>query len=330
MSTLVKAPLITTRTNIAQAAQLACLLEVSAPKPGNVNRLNDFADARFADFVISAVAIGPAMESAARSGVGQTIWRAIRDTQRLVRTNTNLGMVLLLAPLVKACAYTHLSQAERKARVRYLRQDCPPPTSVSIAELRDSLVHVLAGLTIEDAQRAYAAIRAARPGGLGKSSRADVASEPTITLYQAMALAQERDAIAREYAADFAITFEISYPARDDAWRAAGDLSVAIVQAHLTTLARVPDTLIARKRGMDTANQVSRWADDVLTAGGVFTSQGQTKLAELDRALRDDGHTLNPGTTADLTAAAIFLLLLHEGIQPVAMYPEIVPGVLSM
>jgi triphosphoribosyl-dephospho-CoA synthase len=319
MSTIVRTPLITSRTNLAQAAQLACLLEVSAPKPGNVNRLNDFADARFADFVISAIAIGPAMEGAARAGVGQTIWKAIRDTQRLVRSNTNLGMVLLLAPLVKACAYTHLSLAERKARARCQRQECRPPTTVSNADLRESLAHVLATLSIEDAQRAYSAIRAARPGGLGKSSRADVASEPTITLFQAMALAQERDAIAREYVTDFAITFETSYPALEDAWHAAGDLSTAIVQAHLTTLAHVPDTLIARKRGTEIADQVSRWASDVLEAGGVFTAQGQAKLAELDRALRDDGHTLNPGTTADLTAAAIFLLLLHEGIQPVAM-----------
>lgn len=307
---------IISRTRIAQAAQLACLLEVSAPKPGNVNRHNDFADARFADFVISAVAIGPAMEGAARTGVGHTIWRAIRDTQRLVRTNTNLGMVLLLAPLVKACSYTHSSQAGRKARAEGQRRNSQTRSKVGDAELRESLAQVLAALTVEDALRAYAAIRLARPGGLGQTSQADVASEPSITLYQAMALAQERDAIAREYATDFAITFETSYPALKDAWHVSGDLSTAIVQAHLTTLAQVPDTLIARKRGTDMAVQVSRWASDVLAVGGVFTAQGQAKLAELDRALRDEGHTLNPGTTADLTTAAIFLLLLHDWQVP--------------
>ena len=283
---------------------MACLLEVSAPKPGNVNRYNDFADTRFEDFLLSAVAIGPAMEGAGRAGVGQTIWRAIRDTRRLVHSNTNLGMVLLLSPLAKAC-----SRAPH-----FLRSGTALGNGATVhaGELRESLAQVLTALTVDDARRAYAAIRLARPGGLGQTSQADVAEEPSITLYQAMALAQERDAIAREYVTDFAITFEIGYPTLKDAKYASDNLSAAIVQAYLTILAQVPDTLIARKRGADMAGQVSRWARDVLTMGGVFTAQGRAGLADLDRALRDEGHTLNPGTTADLTTASIFLLLLCD------------------
>lgn len=97
-----------------------------------------------------------------------------------------------------------------------------------------------------------------------------------------------------------------------EAWPAADDPSTAIVQVYLTILAHVPDTLIARKRGGDVACQVSRWAEEVLAVGGVFTTQGRKALEELDHALRDERHTLNPGTTADLTTAAIFLVLLHE------------------
>ena len=284
---------------------MACLLEVSAPKPGNVNRHNDFADACFEDFLISAVAIGPAMEEAGRAGVGQTIWRAIQDTRRLVHSNTNLGMVLLLAPLAKAGSRTpHLLRPGASG----------DSTRVGAGELRESLAQVLAALTVEDARRAYAAIRLARPGGLGQTSQADITEEPSITLYQAMALAQERDAIAREYVTDFAITFGIGYPALKDAWYASDDLSADIVQAYLTILAQVPDTLIARKRGADMASQVSRWAGEVLAKGGVFAAQGQAGLVDLDRALRDESHTLNPGTTADLTAAAIFLLLLCDQV----------------
>lgn len=284
---------------------MACLLEVSAPKPGNVNRYNDFADTRFEDFLHSAVAIGPAMQGAGRAGVGQTIWRAIRDTRRRVHSNTNLGMVLLLSPLAKAC-----SRAPHLLRSGTALGN---GAAVDAGELRESLAQVLTALTVDDARRAYAAIRLARPGGLGQTSQADVAKEPSITLYQAMALAQERDAIAREYVTDFAITFEIGYPALKDARYASDDLSAAIVQAYLTILAQVPDTLIARKRGADMAGQVSRWARDVLTMGGVFTAQGRAGLADLDRALRDEGHTLNPGATADLTTASIFLLLLYDG-----------------
>lgn len=274
------------RQAVAQAAQAACVLEVCAPKPGNVNHFHDFTDTRFEDFLLSAIAIGPAMSEADRVGVGQTIWRAIHDTRQLVNSNTNLGMVLLLAPLAKACLET--------------------------GNLRENLRRVLASLTIEDARQAYAAIRLAQPGGLGQAMQADVTEEPSVTLYQAMALAQERDSIAREYITDFAITFEIGYPALREAWHAANNYANAIVQCYLTLLARVPDTLIARKRGADQAAQVSQQAAETLALGGTLTPQGQRALADLDRRLRDERHTLNPGTTADLTTAAIFLLLLRE------------------
>ena len=271
---------------VAQAAQMACVLEVCAPKPGNVNRLHDFTDTHFEDFLFSAIAIGPAISEADHVGVGQTIWRAIHDTRRVVQSNTNLGMVLLLAPLAKAC--------------------------LAVGDLRENLRRVLVSLTAEDARRTYEAIRLAQPGGLGQTSLADVAEEPSVTLYQAMALAQERDSIAREYVTDFAITFEIGYPALHQAWHVANNYANAIVQCYLTLLARVPDTLIARKRGAETATQVSYQAAETLALGGALTSQGQRALAELDRRLRDERHNLNPGTTTDLTTAAIFLLLLRE------------------
>ena len=276
---------------IAHMAQMACLLEVSAPKPGNVNRQHDFADSRFEDFLLSALAIGPALEKAGRASIGQTILRATRDTRRSVGTNTNLGIILLLAPLAKACLLDQGGQA------------------INIEKLRQALGELLSNLTVEDAQKAYAAIRLAYPGGLGQSAQADVAQQPAITLYQAMLLAQERDAVAREYVTDFAITFTIGYPALRDAREGGAELSMAIVQAYLSILRKVPDTLIARKRGFDVANQVSGWAAQVLDAGGVFTEQGLQALATFDQRLRDEGHTLNPGTTADLTTASLFLFL---------------------
>lgn len=275
-----------TAREVAQAAQIACLLEVSAPKPGNVNRYADFADARYEDFLLSAVAIGPALAAAGRASVGQTIWRAIRDTHRRVRTNTNLGIVLLLAPLAKA--------------------------ALQAGPLRENLAQVLANLTVEDARLAYAAIRLARPGALGRVDEGDVSEEPRITLLEAMQLARERDAIAREYVSNFAITFEIGYPALRNAWSSTTSPSAAIVEAYLQILAQVPDTLIARKRGIETALQVSHWAAQVLQAGGTRTPEGWQAISELDRTLRDESHTLNPGTTADLTTAALFLFLLQD------------------
>ena len=273
---------------VAQAAQIACLLEVSAPKPGNVNRYADFEDARFEDFLLSAVAIGPAVEMAATASVGQAILQAVRDTRSLVNTNTNLGTVLLAIPL---------SKAYHRGR----------------RNLRKELQAVLDRLTVEDARQAYVAIRMAQPGGLGRVEQGDISQEPTFSLQQAMALASERDTIAREYCTGYAITFEIGLPTLISARRTGSDLSTAIVQTFITLLAQVPDTLIQRKRGAEVARWVSNRARQVLDLGGAMTKAGRDALCQLDNELRDARHTLNPGTTADLTATVVFLALLEKG-----------------
>jgi triphosphoribosyl-dephospho-CoA synthase len=284
---------------IALLAQMACIWEACAPKPGNVNRAHNFSDTSLEDFLLSAVAIGPVFENAAQTGIGQMVWQAIFETRRWVKTNTNLGLILLLAPLVKACV-SLVESVDKEA------------FNIDLETIRRRLKDTLNSLTVEDARHTYAAIRLAQPGGIGRVSQADIADEPAITLLQAMALAQDRDAVAREYMTDYAITFEIGLPALKEALRQGGDFSKAIVQAFLVILKKVPDTLIARKRGLNMAIQVSQQADDVLRVGGAFTPEGQEALAELDRALRDETHTLNPGATADLTATAIFLSLLEK------------------
>ncbi len=147
---------------------------------------------------------------------------------------------------------------------------------------------------------------------MGRVPQADIREEPSITLLEAMALAQERDSVAREYVTDFAITFEIGLPVLNKARLQCPSFSDAIVQTFLTILSRVPDTLIVRKRGYETAQQISQKASEVLSKGGILTPDGRAALDEMDRKLRDLAHTLNPGTTADLTAAAIFLALVEN------------------
>jgi len=275
--------------DVAAAAQLACLLEVSAPKPGNVSPFASFRDATYEDFLASAAAIGPALLLAGERSLGATIRAGVEATARWAPSNTNLGLVLLLAPLAQAA----------------LR-----PGEMS---LRAQVAATLAATTVADARDAYVAIRSAAPGGLGRASEQDVASTPTATLREAMALARDRDAIAREYATDFETTFAIGAPAlrraRSDglAWRD------AILEAYLTLLAASPDTHIARKLGTDTAVTVQRRARAVLDAGGIRTTAGRDAIAALDRELRDEANTLNPGATADLTGAAIYVVLLEGG-----------------
>jgi triphosphoribosyl-dephospho-CoA synthase len=277
-----------TPADVAAAAQLACLLEVSAPKPGNVCPGRHFADLRYEDFLASAVAIGPPMGEAGTRSVGETIRAAIEATARRTRSNTNLGIVLLLAPLARAA----LSGA---------------------GALRDRLRDVLDGTTVEDAREVYAAIRLAAPGGLGKAEAEDVADEPRVTLLDAMRLAAHRDGIAREYESGFETTFTIGTPALERARADGLGWDDAVVETFLTLLAAAPDTHVARRGGEALAADVSRRATAVLTAGGVRSDAGRAAIDEMDRALRDAANTGNPGTSADLTAAAIFVVLLHGG-----------------
>jgi triphosphoribosyl-dephospho-CoA synthase len=277
-----------TGEEIAAAAQLACLLEVSAPKPGNVSPERHFLDTRFEDFLASAVAIGPALATAGARPLGTTIRSAIEATARWTRSNTNLGIVLLLAPLARAAA----------------RAD---------GNLRDRLGAVLDETTVADAAETYAAIRRVRPGGLGESSAEDVSRAPTVTLCQAMALAAERDAIAREYTNRFALTFEVGAPALAAARSRGMIWTEATVECFLALLSVGPDTHIARKLGNTEAERISARARAVVAAGGIGSAEGRAGLAGLDAELRDARNTRNPGTTADLTCAALFVVILEGG-----------------
>ncbi len=271
---------------IRYAAEMACLLEASAEKPGNVTPTHRFADMVYEDFLRSAIAIGPEMALAGQRGVGETILAAIQATKRVVQSNTNLGIVLLLAPLARAAAMTDAASG-----------------------LRQRLGEVLHTLTIDDARAAYEAIRLAGPGGMDEAVDAqDVRSEvPTITLREAMAMAAERDSIASEYLSDCAIVFERCLPAYEAATAAGLAERDAVVQMYLAVLAEVPDTLIARKAGWLTAQRVSQQAAAVIACGGMATAAGRNAVAAFDDDLRAESNRLNPGTTADLVAAALFV-----------------------
>jgi len=223
---------------VAQAAQIACLLEVSADKPGNVTRHKDFWDLKHEDFLLSAVAIGPAIREAGEKTVGETILMAIRDTQRFVAYNTNLGIVLLFAPLAKA---------------------------YGPGRLRESLREVLASLTVDDAQKAYRAIRLVNPGGMGRLEKYDISEEEEvdITLREAMWLAKDRDSIAREYVSNLETTFELGYPCLMRYWES-HKLLDSIVQTYLSILAEVPDTQIRRINGPAVAEDASQQAKRAL------------------------------------------------------------------
>lgn len=260
--------------DIGAAATLACVWEATAPKPGNVYPGAAFDDTTYADFVLSAVVVGPILQRTAEIGVGQAVLDAVRATRDAVGTNTNLGTLLLVAPLAAV------------------------PSGLPIAH---GICDVLARLTVDDTRHVYEAIRLSGVSGLGRADVADVfdPTPPKLNLLDAMRLAADRDLVARQYAHNFADVFRIA-AAIADATGSGLSLSASIVRAYLQQLAAEPDSLVARKCGATVAREVSQRA-----AAAVAT--GETVV--LDAWLRADGHRRNPGTTADLIAAALFVLL---------------------
>src|SRR5215469_5672761 len=152
----------------------ACRAELAALKPGNVHIHGDGHGMSVADFLRSAEAAAPPL-CGTGIGVGRRIRDAVEASWNAVPMNTNLGILLLAAPLLAAA---ELGDGDLGGRVE----------------------RVLAALTIEDARHAFVAIARANPAGLGRVEAEDVAGEPTVTLRQAMALAADRDLIARQYA----------------------------------------------------------------------------------------------------------------------------------
>ncbi len=282
---------IRTPHEVAEAAVLACLLEVAAPKPGNVTRYHDLPGLTLTDFLASAPALAPAMASAGSQPVGITILAAITATKRRVMTNTNLGIILLLAPLAAAA----------------LRSDIGDNVP-----LRDRVTLVLRNLTVDDAREVYRAIRLANPGGMGEVTDQDITAEPTATLRAVMSLAVERDSIAREYMTDYATTFDVGYPALVRYLQHGHHIAMATVGAYLELLSRIPDSLIEREHGAPRAAEVSSRAAAIQAIGGIETDAGRAAIAEMDVWLRSIQPKLNPGTTADLVTSALFVALLEE------------------
>jgi triphosphoribosyl-dephospho-CoA synthase len=284
---------------LSDCVRWACILEATARKPGNVHPQAAFSDLSYEDFVRSADAAAPMIARASELGVGRAVHDAIAETRCVVSTNTNLGIVLLLAPLCAVPAHQNLA-----------------------AGIED----VLERLTIEDARWAYRAIQRAQPGGLGDAPVGDLAAGPSGTLLEMMRLASERDGVAAQYANNFAWVLSEGLPFLESV---GGDFErhweSAIVTLHVRLLAAHPDTLIARKCGVSVAAEASQRARECLAAAGADVDRNKRididRCRSLDDWLRADGNRRNPGTTADLIAASLFAALREGAIKPPAAFP---------
>jgi triphosphoribosyl-dephospho-CoA synthase len=303
--------------NVARCLELAILLETSAHKPGNVSVVTDFDHTRYEHFLASAVAAASSFESAAMRGlnasekgtnlsVGLSIKECVEDIAAWQHGgNTLLGTIILLSPMATAAGVTMRKR------------------DFDIPSFRKNLKLVVESTTPEDAVDVYSAIEIANPAGLGKAPDLDV-TDPTsekrildekISLYKVFKIAEKYDTICSEWTSNYRVTFDIAYPSLAERLKNGADPSRAIVQTFLEVLAEVPDTFIARKTSMKKAREVSLEAKEIVQLGGIETSKGRESLSAFDRRLRSLSNLLNPGTTADLMAAALAVCVLN-GYRP--------------
>ena len=279
----------------ARASYLAaCELDVAVRTPGNVSRFSAGHGMQAELFSASARAsVTPMFRPGAR--VGDRIEGAVDATADVAGCNTNLGIVLLCAPVARAIELY--------------------PEATSPHALRDAIQTVLSNLDVNDARAAFRAIARARPGGLGSAPAEDVHAMPTLDLRAAMALAADRDSIARQYRDGYADLFALDLRslAAVLAGRSAAEagpvpaaLGAAVERVYLGFLASGPDSHIVRKHGAALAHSVMRSAQPWLaraTAGEPLDAD--PAFAAWDHELKAAG--LNPGTSADFTVAALFI-----------------------
>ena len=284
---------------IAKMAQIASALEVSGyPKPGNVHRTRDFPDMEFEDFVISGIVIGDTIREACMNvdidnpQLGRYILQAVSETDRWIKNNTNLGIVMMTTPIAVAAAI-----------------------SDSFEDIRQNVKLLMANTSVDDACDLYDAINIADAGGMGDQDEYDVASdnakselrENNQTMYDVLKISAPWDMLAREMTSDMPAVFEIGYPTYHEL-KESKSKNEACVLTFLTILSQVPDTLISRKYGSDEALKISMMTRDLLNLKN--ESDFWDKVKEFDEFLFKNKY--NPGTTADLTAASIFVSYLKS------------------
>jgi len=305
---------------IQRCLELAILLEASAHKPGNVSVVTDFENTRFEHFLASAVAAASSLETGARRGiavsegkidvtevgVGKIIRNCIVDIAAWQHGgNTLLGTIILLSPIAVAAGMVFKD------------------AGFAVRDLRRNLKLVTTSTTPKDAVDVYDAIEIASPSGLGKAPDLDV-NDPAsknrilqekVSLYEVFKIAETYDTICSEYVNNYHVTFDLAYPSLSKHLDETSDPSSATIQTFLEVLAKVPDTFIARKTSIQKAREVSLRAKEVVDLGGVETPAGKKALVKLDKELRKHSNLLNPGTTADIIAAALVVKVL-AGYRP--------------
>ncbi|MGH8549626.1 MAG: triphosphoribosyl-dephospho-CoA synthase [Methylococcales bacterium] len=274
-------------TFLRHAYLQACECEINAFKPGNVSVLSEGHGMTVEDFRVSAEVSADTLVDPGLS-LGRKIYYALKNTADRVGSNTNLGIVLLCAPLLEAM--------QRKSE----------------GDLRNRLRSVLNTTTVDDAEWVYRGIRLAKPAGLGESAEEDVHSRPRVSLQEAMRIAAGRDRIAYQYVSAYRDVFETAKNRYHTALGQWGDEIWAAVAVFAALLGQIPDSHIERKYGNRYTGMVTKrmtFLNERLSASG-NPEQLIGHLREVDEEFKNAG--INPGTTADLTVATLLAVRLER------------------
>ncbi len=287
------------REKILDAWLHACELDIVTYKPGNVSIYAAGHGMTADQFRLSYRVTAKPITDFTLS-LGEKIFYSIRDTHGAVGCNTNLGIVLLCAPLIQAFQSV-LSNCEN---------------SVSLSE---RVSNVLDATSIKDADWAYQAIRVANPGGLGHSDQQDVANPPQVTLQKAMQLAADKDRVAYQYANDYKDIFEYGVPRYREALLRWGDARWATLAVYVGLLSTIPDSLIVRKYGNRFTRKVASRMTLVNKQLEEFNPEKPehlfSVLKDVDTEFKAAG--INPGTTADLTVTSVFAERLDKELHEI-------------
>jgi triphosphoribosyl-dephospho-CoA synthase len=272
--------------SIGNRVRVAIETECSAIKAGNVHPYASFQDLNYGHFLTAAKAIGEQIDSCAGESIGQIALKCVAAMMNAVGTNTSLGTILLMAPLVVATNRL----TDRSTRIWNLEM---------------ALTEALSSMTPEDSHDIFQAIRLAKPGGLGESQSMDIREAAPLDIRSAMRIASNWDDVALQYVTDFELVLSVSR--RIESKRLIGLTlldSIRCIQMEL--LGERVDSLIARKQGPEFARQVQARAIEVIGSGPYGDVEYERAWQVFDAELRDDGHRGNPGTIADLIAVALY------------------------
>ena len=294
---------------ISGCFELALLLELSTtPKPGLVDRIHDYRETSYHQFLASAVSLRPWIMKAARLGGGRGLGKIILGGVKAFMNsqkggNTHLGAWLLIAPMASA-AGSHKS------------------VPIKSRSLHFGIKRILRSMDWRDTINVFKAIAYVSPSGLGHVPYLDVLREETyeeirekkITPLQALSIYKDYDVVAHEWATGYSWVLGDCLRILKKNIHEIKSLNAALVQTFLEILARHKDTHIIRRAGRSVAEMVSSMASKVLKLGGISTPAGRKALTEFDRRLRRS-RRLRPGSSADLLSASLSALLL-EGFNP--------------